>query len=34
MFGAETITTEEELKDKFSEFLSEEEIAGIIKGGE
>lgn len=34
MFGAETITTEAELKDKFSEFLSEEEIAGIIKGGE
>lgn len=34
MFGAETITTEEELKSKFSEFLSDEEIAGIFKGGE
>ena len=33
MFGAETITTEEELKSKFSEFLSDEEIAGIFKGG-
>ena len=33
MFGAETITTESELKEKFSEFLSEEEIAGIFKGG-
>lgn len=32
MFGAETITTEEELKGKFAEFLSDEEIAGIIKG--
>lgn len=34
MFGAETITTEEELKTKFEEFLSDEEIAGIMKGGE
>ena len=34
MFGAETITTEEELKSKFTEFLSDEEIAGIFKGGE
>ena len=34
LFGAETVTTEEELKSKFSEFLSDEEIAGIFKGGE
>ena len=34
MFGAETITTEDELKSKFTEFLSDEEIAGIFKGGE
>ena len=34
MFGAETITTEEELKTKFEEFLSDEEIAGIMKGEE
>ena len=34
MFGAETITTEEGLKVKFSEFLSDEEIAGIMKGDE
>lgn len=34
LFGAETVTTEEELKRKFSEFLSDEEIAGIFKGGE
>ena len=33
LFGAETITTETELKSKFSEFLSEEEIAGVMKGG-
>lgn len=32
MFGAETITTEKDLKTKFEEFLSEEEIAGIMKG--
>lgn len=32
MFGAETITTEEGLKVKLSEFLSDEEIAGIMKG--
>ena len=34
MFGAETVTTESELKAKFEEFLSEEEIAGIMKGDE
>ena len=34
MFGAETITTEEDLKTRFTEFLSDEEIAGIFKGGE
>lgn len=34
MFGAETITTEAELKTKFEEFLSDEEIAGIMKGEE
>lgn len=34
LFGAETVSTIEELKSKFSEFLSEEEIAGIFKGGE
>lgn len=34
MFGAETVTTETELKAKFEEFLSEEEIAGIMKGDE
>ena len=34
MFGAETVSTEEELKTKFEEFLSEEEIAGIMKGEE
>ena len=33
LFGAETITTEAELKSKFRDFLSEEEIAGIFKGG-
>ena len=33
MFGAETIRTEEDLKSKFTEFLSDEEIAGIFKGG-
>ena len=32
MFGAETVTTEAELKTKFEEFLSDEEIAGIFKG--
>ena len=32
MFGAETVTTEAELRTKFEEFLSEEEIAGIFKG--
>lgn len=32
MFGAETITTEAELKSKFEEFLSDEEIAGVMKG--
>lgn len=34
LFGAETISTEEELKDKFSEFLSKEELASIFKGGD
>lgn len=34
LFGAETITTEKELKSKFEEFLSDEEIAGIMKGDE
>lgn len=34
IFGAETVTTEKALKAKFSEYLSEEEIAGIFKGGE
>jgi hypothetical protein len=34
MFGAETITTEDELKSKLSEFLSDEEIAGVMKGDE
>ena len=33
MFGAETITTEDALIEKFSEILSDEEIASIIKGG-
>lgn len=32
MFGAETVTTEAELRSKFEEFLSDEEIAGIFKG--
>ena len=32
-FGMDTITTEEQLKEKFSEYLSEEEIAGVFKGG-
>ena len=32
MWGAETISTEEELKTKFAEFLSDEEIASIMKG--
>ena len=34
MFGAETITTEEELRSKFEGFLSDEEVAGIMKGEE
>ena len=34
MFGAETITTVAELTSKFEEFLSYEEIAGVIKGQE
>lgn len=33
LFGAETVTTEADLKAKFEEFLSDEEIAGIMKGG-
>lgn len=32
LFGAETITTEKDLKEKFSEFLSEEEIKSVMKG--
>lgn len=34
LFGAKTISTEEELKEALSEFLSEEEIASVFKGGE
>ena len=34
LFGAETITSEDALKSKFSEFLSEEEIASVMKGDE
>ena len=34
MWAGETITTEEDLKSKFAELLSEEEIAGIMKGDE
>ena len=34
LFGAETITTEAELKTKFEEFLSDEEIKGVMKGDE
>ena len=34
MFGAETITTEEDLRHKFEEFLSDEEIKGVMKGDE
>lgn len=34
MFGAETISTEAELKTKFEEFLSDEEIASVMKGVE
>ena len=33
-WGPETITTEEELIEKFKEILSEEEVASIVKGGE
>lgn len=34
IFGTETITTEDELKSKLAEFLNEEEIASVFKGGE
>ena len=34
IFGAETVSSEEELKHKFAEFLSEEEIKAVMKGGE
>ena len=34
LFGAETITTEEELRNKFAEFLTDEEITSVMKGGE
>ena len=33
VFGAETVRTEEELKTKLRDYLTEEEIAGIFKGG-
>lgn len=33
MFGAETITTLAELEHKFADFLSDEEITAVIKGG-
>ena len=33
-FGIDTIRTEEELKTKLSEFLKDEEIAAVFKGGE
>ena len=32
MWGGETITTEDELKSKFEEILTDEEIAGVMKG--
>ena len=32
-WGPETISTEEELIEKFKEILSEEEVASIVKGG-
>ena len=34
MFGPETITSEDDLKRKFEEFLSDEEIKGVMKGDE
>lgn len=34
MFGPETVTSEEDLKRKFEEYLSEEEIKGVMKGDE
>ena len=34
MFGPETVTSEEDLKRKFEEYLSDEEIKGIMKGDE
>ena len=34
MFGAKTITTMEELADALSDYLTEEEIAGVMKGDE
>lgn len=34
MFGPETITSEEDLERKFEEFLSDEEIKGVMKGDE
>lgn len=33
VFGAETVRTEEELKTKLRDYLTDEEIAGIFKGG-
>ena len=34
MFGPETVTSEDDLKRKFEEYLSDEEIKGIMKGDE
>lgn len=34
IFGPETISSEDDLKEKFKEFLSDEEIASVFKGGE
>ena len=34
MFGPETITSEDDLRRKFEEFLSDEEIKGVMKGDE
>ena len=33
-WGPETISTEEELKTKFEEFLSDEEVKAVMEGGE
>lgn len=34
MFGPETVTSEDDLKRKFEEYLSDEEIKGVMKGDE